>query len=583
MKFQVVLDILGELKRRKVYRVAVVYVAVAFVLLEGAELLAGPLGLPPVVMTVLVVIALFGFPLSVVLAWAFELTPEGVRREAPEAGEASPREATPEGAMDVPAVPTPDAASGSRDSIVVLPFDNMSPDPEDAYLGDGLTEEITTDLSHLDTLRVISRSSATVFKGSAKDVRTIGRELGVRYVLEGSVRKAGTELRITAQLIDAETDAHLWAERYSGTMEDIFGMQEKVSRAIVDALQLELSPEEERQLAEPPIPDLRAYELYLRARAELFAFDAASIERAIRDLEEGLRILGENVLLRKALGMALFQQLNAGLTDDPRVIAQVEECAERIRAVEPDHAGVFVLRGLARVVRGDVPGATKELREAYRRDRSDPDVLLWLGVGSLSTGQMDLAGQLLHELRRLDPMASFSALLAGYHAFFEGRFEDAVRLQEESLRLGPDVVVSRWQAVRTFIAGGRPERARECAAYLRDREASSPFAEAAGLLVTGLDGAPGEMPEASAALRTWASNDGEWAQYLSDAYAFGGDGPKALEWLEIAMEGGFFNHAWLSRHDPFVADLRGSAEWEEALEGVRERKEAFEEGLSPLP
>ena len=139
-----------------------------------------------------------------------------------------------------------EADAAALTSIVVLPFDNLSPDPENEFFTDGLTDEIIADLSVVKSLRVISRTSSMQLKGTEKDLRTIGRELGVQYALEGSVRRAGSALRITAQLIDAERDAHLWTGKYSGSVDDVFEMQEQVSRAIVNALKVALDPTEER-------------------------------------------------------------------------------------------------------------------------------------------------------------------------------------------------------------------------------------------------------------------------------------------------------------------------------------------------
>ena len=148
----------------------------------------------------------------------------------------------------------------------------MSPNKDNEYFSDGLTEEIITDLSHIHDLRVISRNSAMMLKGTRRETKNIGKELNVQYVLEGSVRKAGNNLRITAQLINALTDDHLWAEKYSGTLDDIFDIQEKVSRSIVNALKLKLNPEESRKIAERPIDNVQAYELHLRARYEMSLF-----------------------------------------------------------------------------------------------------------------------------------------------------------------------------------------------------------------------------------------------------------------------------------------------------------------------
>ncbi|MGD2122712.1 MAG: hypothetical protein PVJ76_13250 [Gemmatimonadota bacterium] len=565
-------QLLAELKRRKVYKVTGVYIAVGVGILGAAEVILDPLGLEAL-RPYLVILVLLGLPIALVLAWAYEVRPE-------EHGE--PKEPGEQREVETVSPPVIVSSETGRKSIVVLPFDNMSPDPGDAYFADGLTEEIIADLSKLHTLRVISRTSAMSLKNSAKDTPTIARDLNVRFVLEGSVRRAGDSLRITAQLIDAVEDTHLWAEKYSGTLEDVFDLQEQLSRKIIEGLRIPLSSEEERFLSSRPIPDPRAYEHYLRARPNIYAFDAASVKQAQRDLQAGLDILGENVDLLKGLGMALFQELNAGFSDDPKVVDSLEACAARIRALDRDDPSSFLLGGLAEVLRSNGPEMVMQLREAFRRDPSDRDTLLWLGVASLSLGQPEVAEKLIHELYRVDPLAPLSPLLVGYSGFFRGRFDEAARYQEESLRLGPDIPVSLWCAVRTFIAAGDPNRATECAQRLRERDPESPFSESSGLLLSGLDGTSDSMPEASQGLRSWAARDGEWGQYVSDAYAFGGDQEKALEWLELARQGGFYNHIYLTRHDPFVRDLAKTAEWEKVLARIVETHRAFEERLVPI-
>src|SRR5690349_11462708 len=166
------------------------------------------------------------------------------------------------------AIRTKDVATGRDSSIAVLPFSNLSPDPDNEYFADGLTDEVIAKLSKVSALRVISRTSAMTYKRTTKDIGTIARELGVRYVLEGSVRRAGDRLRITAQLIDGDTDHHLWAETYDGSAADIFAIQERLARVIVDALEVRVTSDEDRRLAARPIVSLPAYECYLRARQE---------------------------------------------------------------------------------------------------------------------------------------------------------------------------------------------------------------------------------------------------------------------------------------------------------------------------
>ncbi len=182
-------------------------------------------------------------------------------------------------------------------SIVVLPFDDMSPAHDSEYFADGLTEEIIGKLSQVRALKVISRTSAMTFKGTRKSLRTVAEEVKVRYVLEGSVRRAGNSLRISAQLIDAASDTHLWADQYPGTLDDVFDMQEKISRAIVDELKLKLTTAEDRQITRRSIPNPQAYDCYLRAHKALLGFDSEGTNEALRLLQNGLKLTGDNALL----------------------------------------------------------------------------------------------------------------------------------------------------------------------------------------------------------------------------------------------------------------------------------------------
>jgi len=202
--------------------------------------------------------------------------------------------------------------SAETKSILVLPFANLSPDPDTEFFSDGLTDEIITDLSRVRALRVISRSSAMRLKGDGRGLAAIGRDLDCRYVLEGSVRRAANTLRMTARLVDAPNDVQLWADKYRGTLDDVFDIQERVSRSIVDALEIRLTPQEAEQLAERPIPDVRAQECYLRARREIWSFLPGGLDKAISHLEAGLALIGDNALLYQGLGEAYFQAINIG-------------------------------------------------------------------------------------------------------------------------------------------------------------------------------------------------------------------------------------------------------------------------------
>ncbi len=236
------------------------------------------------------------------------------------------------------------SAAQPEKSIVVLPFENISADPEQDYFCDGMTEELISDLSKIGSLRVISRTSSMMFKGTKKELPAIAREVHVRYVLEGSVRKAGNNLRITAQLIDAASDTHLWAEKYGGTLDDIFDIQEKVSHSIVDALKLKLTPKEAGLLAERPIPSPLAYEFYLKARGEILKWTEAGLENALRYLQSGLEIVGENALLYAGMAYVYFQYVNLGLKEKEYGRKQAEDYVQKAFALDPDCSDASFVR-----------------------------------------------------------------------------------------------------------------------------------------------------------------------------------------------------------------------------------------------
>lgn len=291
----------AELKRRKVFKVAAMYGATGFVVLQVADLMVEPLGLPDWAMPLILTLTFLGFPIAIVLAWAFEATPEGVRRQtAPQSGEITQIIAQPasrrwvsgllallgvvlligsgwmigrrsaggtEAPISTEAEPAPSsAAEDGALSIAVLPFVNMSGDADNEYFSDGLSEELINALAAIDGLKVTARTSAFSFKGRDEDVREIGEALGVGHVLEGSVRRAGDDVRITAQLIQTNDGFHLWSETYDRELTDIFAIQEEIADAIAEKLELTLTAEGKSRLAHRRTDDLEAYDLYLLGR-----------------------------------------------------------------------------------------------------------------------------------------------------------------------------------------------------------------------------------------------------------------------------------------------------------------------------
>ena len=264
-------------------------------------------------------------------------------------------------------------------SIIVLPFEDMSPDKDNEYFSDGLTEEIITDLSHIHDLLVISRNSAMTFKGTKKKTNEIAKEVNVQYVLEGSVRKAGNSLRITAQLIDAKTDVHLWAEKYRGTLDDVFDIQEKVSRSIVDALKVKISSKEDKRIAERPIDNAQAYECYLKARQEMWKWTEDGLDRAMQFIQSGLDIIGDNELFYIAMGMIYCQYVNFVIKKDESVLIKAEECAQKAFSLNSESSRCHYLMGFIQLWRGNIRESVNGVKKALDIDPNYSDALILLG------------------------------------------------------------------------------------------------------------------------------------------------------------------------------------------------------------
>ena len=561
---------LAELKRRKVYNVAAVYAAVGVAIAIAVPDLFGAFAFPPWAAPLVIVVIAIGFPVALVLAWAYE-----VRPEEPPTGIASSAE--PVRKLDF-AEAAPASPGDTRKSIVVLPFDNMSPDPGDAYFADGLTEEIITNFSFIRSLRVISRSSAMVLKGTQKDVRTIGRELGVQYVLEGSVRKAGDTLRITAQLIDASRDEHLWAERYDGVLEDVFGMQEEVSRSIVDALELRLTSEEDRRIRERRIDNVPAYECYLKAIGEVWQGTPESIDGAIRHLDHALEILGPNSYLYAGMAFAHWERVNLGLAQE-ETIALADEYVSKALALDPELPIALTVRGLFELAfRANLPEATRLLMRALR---SNPDESLALGLLAVlhinNLGAVGPAERLLRRLVGVDPLGALTHWLLGALPFFQGEYEEASAAWRRMSEMTPDAPIGKfYYALALAYAGDR----QASLAVLRDPElpeggdVGSRFCRILGCAL--LDDREGALRELTPEFRKTVKRDGSWAHLVAAPLAFVGATDEALELLSQGADAGFINYPMLAEHDPYLSSLRADPRFEALLERVRKEWEVLE-------
>ena len=489
----------AELKRRRVFRVMAVYGGVGFVIIQIAELVVPALLLPEWTYRFITLLLLLGFPIAVILAWAFEVTPEGVRRtehaspgeltqiiDAPASkrwpagllalagmvallwgawyvgrqsvggGDAGPRAGVPPARTETTAaaggvnaeqpvsLAYTDPSDDPRPSIAVLPFVDMSQAGDQEYFSDGITEEILNVLSRIEDLKVTARTSAFAYKGTSRDLREVGRELGVDYLLEGSVRKAGEQLRITVQLIDADQNSHLWSETFDRRLENVFEIQTEIAEAIAGELTLPLGLEEGETLV-VPTGDLEAYDLYLAGRSAMRSRGREGVERATqmfraaiaRDSSWAPAWAG----LAESLALYPFYAGEAGESRDSAVwrgsLEQAEQAARRALALDPDNAS-------ARVALGNT------YRDRWNWDAAEAEYLraIELDVDNVEA-HAQYAEMLFYSSRPADALYEAARALSldrspirlnvmGWSLWLNSRREEAREIYEEGVRLDPE-------------------------------------------------------------------------------------------------------------------------------------------------
>jgi adenylate cyclase len=356
-------------------------------------------------------------------------------------------------------------------SIAVLPFNNMSGDPEQEYFSDGITEDIITDLSKVGGLMVIARNSSFTYKGKSVDVRTVGRDLGVRSVLEGSIRKAGNRVRITAQLIDAATGGHIWADRYDRDLTDIFELQDEVTQRIVEALKVTLTPKERALLADNAPGNVEAHDLYLRARA---AIQSPNINRekqlhSIALFERALAIEPNHAQALAGLALANVFDYHNRWSDDPDgSLRRADEIATRASAADPNEPLAWFALSL-----------TAGLMKDERRSRAAVDKALALnpnyalalnsrGAFNLYSGQPEAAIADIEGAMRLDPGFTQQYLhYLGLAHLLIGNYETAATMFRERILLVPETDFSRSALVVALGHLGQTEEARRVWAELK--------------------------------------------------------------------------------------------------------------------
>jgi TolB-like protein/tRNA A-37 threonylcarbamoyl transferase component Bud32/Tfp pilus assembly protein PilF len=457
-------------------------------------------------------------------------------------------------------------------SVVVLPFANLSKDAENDFFGEGFSEEVITALSRVKSLRVIARSSAQRFKDSEKPAGALARELGVQFILGGGVRRSGSKLRVTVQLVDAPKEEQLWADRFDGEIADVFDIQDRIARAVVQSLEIRLSTSDEQRIVTRRISDVRAFECYLRSRHEAWRLTPDGLERAADLLAQGLAISGPNELLLGTLGMIHVMRAGIGQWGES-AMRQAEQCAEDVVRLTPDSGFGSLIRGTIHMKRGEIQHCVRQLKGALAREPNNADALLMLSNAYLIAGKEEAANPVIDRLLELDPLTPTSQMVPAFREVLRGNAEAALPSFRRLIALDPGSPWHRFHFGWTLAYAGERDEARRVLASIQHPmfgPAGQCFAHALA----------GEREAAHRILSTERKEQFAGVEFLArmvgTALGLLGEPGEAVEWLERSARLGFTNYRFFAQLDPLLAPLRGRPEFEAFLKGMRQRWEEFE-------
>ena len=577
----------ADLKRRKVFKVAAVYGAVSFAVLQAADIAFPRVGLPDWTITFVVALVVIGLPIAVLLAWALDVTPEGVRKTDParfgelEALVAQPKSRRwPAGLLalagmlllvggvwwtsgrDARSTNGGPPASGRFASIAVLPFVNMSGDEENEYFSDGITEEILNALAQLPGLKVVARTSAFQFKGEQLDLRDVGRQLNVAAILEGSVQRAGDDVRITAQLIDAETGFHLWSGKFDRRLEDIFAVEDEIARSIADTLRTPLGLMPADQLVTRATEDPEAYKLYLQGQFML-GERGASLMRAISLYESALALDPDFAAAHAGLAEAYALLPWYALGEWEESLAKAETSAHRALALDRTIARAYVALANVRRDLWDWETAEAHYDRALELAPNDAEARNQYAQFLNIMGRHQAALAQTYLYLELDPLSPILNAGQAHVLMFAGRYDEAIAPLLRAVELDPNFrLPHRWLMWAYLLT----DRFDEAEAAGSRASAASQSQRSRRTLVRAVQN-PESKSEALKILAT-STDRQSWAPGLGDRalwYVLLGENELALKALTVVADRGLGN---VNFQDPMLRPLRDDPRFQELLERV---------------
>ena len=568
--------LIGELQRRNVFRVAMLYLVASWVALQMADVGVSLLGLPHWTGRLVLLLLVLGFPVALVVSWAYELTPDGLRREHAVAREDSishltgrrldvligivsvvaivvvaadrlvPRAA--EVAAPAPAPILALAPVADQRSIAVLPFVNMSEDAANVYFSEGLSEDLINSLARLPHLRVIGRTSSFQFKDQQADVRMIGDKLGVATVLEGSVQKAGDRVRVNAQLVSTTDGSELWADAYERGLGDAFAIQDDIVGDVVKALRIELANPGAPALDVPSDPE--AYTLMLKGRYFLQRNTRQDLRKAAGFYREAIAVAPDYAPAWAGLAGVYYAQTSYNHMPVAVGLKAMRAAVQRALALDPDLvAGYHMLAAIQKDYDWDWAAAEKSIDRAQRLAPGNADVLRQAGTLKMIRGSLQDAIALYQQSLDLDPLQSITLNNLAIAQYYAGRLDEASATLAKLVELNPHSDGAPYLEGLVALSRGRPRDA--LAAFEREpavlwRLQGEALAYHALGQSAASDAALAEMTRQFA---------GDSAFQIAEVHAFRGDNDAAMEWLERAYaqrDGGLSE----TRGDPLLRNLQ---------------------------
>jgi len=578
-------NFLAELKRRNVYKVAIAYGVVAWLLIQIATQVFPFFEIPNWTVRLVVLLVVIGFPVAVIIAWAFELTPEGLKRT--EVADAAPTRGSRRRAWIYVVIVAAaisvslfflgrytsskqsEGPASPEKSIAVLPFDNLSRDQENAYFAEGIQDEILSRLAKIADLKVISRTSTQKYKSTPDNLREIAKQLGVSNILEGSVQKVADQVRVSVQLINATSDAHLWAEIYDRKLTDIFAVESDIAKTIAETLRAKLTGSEEQMMSMKPTENTQAYELYLKGRFFWNKRTGADLRKAIEYFNQAIAKDPNYALAYAGLADSYLLLSAFGAASPSDSLPQAKAAAKR--ALEIDDTSAEAHTSLGQILLFydfDFAGSTREFKRAITLNPNYATAHHWYGSGPPTClGEFDRGIAELKRAQQLDPLSLIINADLGGAFVAARRYDEAITQLRKTIEMDPRFYFAHWNLGEALeLKGQLPEAVAE---YKKAAELDEdPFVLA---LVGQADAKLGQRDEAIKILSQLERLATK--RYVAN-YSFAlmhmalGEKAKAIDWFERAYRDRSSPEIVGIKVDPMLDPLHGDPRFEALVQKV---------------